>query len=69
MTDNELKELVASLVLSQKETDRLMKENERIFKDQAKETGFQMKETDRLLKETIKKLIGKFGKSVVRLVG
>ena len=36
MTDEELKELVASLAVAQRETDR-----------QLKETGRQLKETDR----------------------
>jgi len=45
MTDNELKELVASLAVAQKETDALLKEN-----------AVQQKETDTLQKETTRKL-------------
>jgi len=47
MTDQELKNLVASLAVQSKETDRQMKETDR----QIKETGLQMKETNRKLKE------------------
>jgi len=43
MSTAELRELVASLLLSQKETDRLMQEN-----------AVQQKETDRLMKESQK---------------
>jgi len=53
MTDHELKELVASLVTAQKETDRQMKETDR-----------QMKQTDRQIKELGKQIGGlgeKFG--------
>jgi len=45
MTDQELKDLVASLAVAQAETDK-----------QLKETAEQMKETDRQLKETDRKL-------------
>jgi hypothetical protein len=45
MTDDELKELVASLAIAQKETDR-----------QLQETGLQLKETDKQLKETDRQL-------------
>lgn len=45
MTDQELRDLVASLAVSQKETDL-----------QIKETGNQLKETDRQLKETDRQL-------------
>jgi len=48
MTDHELKELVASLVTAQKETDRQLKETSQ----QLQETDRQMKETDRQMKET-----------------
>jgi len=48
MTDKQLKELVASLAVAQKETDRQMKETDR----QMKETDRQMKATDRQLKQT-----------------
>ncbi len=45
MTDQELRDLVASLAVAQKETDL-----------QIKETGNQLKETDRQLKETDRQL-------------
>ncbi|MGH8557563.1 MAG: DUF3782 domain-containing protein [Methylococcales bacterium] len=45
MTDDELKELVASLAVSQKETDRQLKETDR-----------QLKETDRQLRRQLKEL-------------
>lgn len=54
MTDEELKALVASLAIAQKETDRLFKETDRQFKEtdrQFKETERQFKRTDRQLKE------------------
>ena len=60
MTDAELKELVASLAVAQKETDRQMKETDR----QIKETDQQLKATDRQLKELGKQIGGlgeKFG--------
>ena len=53
MTDTELKELVTSLAIAQKETDRQMKETDR-----------KMKETDRQIKELGKQIGGlgeKFG--------
>ncbi|MCK4493977.1 MAG: hypothetical protein KAU26_07960 [Methylococcales bacterium] len=49
MTDNELKELVASLAISQKETDK-----------QRKETGKQLIETDRKL-DKVAKMLGGIG--------
>jgi hypothetical protein len=68
MSTAELRELVASLMLSQKETDRLMKEN-----------ALQQKETDQQLKELGKQIGGlgnKFGsfaeglsyRSIVRIL-
>ena len=64
MTDAELKDLVASLVAAQKETDQQIKETGL----QMKETDRQMKETDRQMKEQIKEtnrqiggLANKFG--------
>jgi hypothetical protein len=48
VTDEELKELVGSLAVAQKETDRQLKETDR----QLKETDRQLKETDREVKET-----------------
>ena len=53
MTDEELKELVASLAIAQKETDK-----------QLQETGLQLKETDKQLRELGKQIGGlgeKFG--------
>ena len=52
MTDEELKELVASLAVAQKETDRQLKETDR----QLKETDRQLKETDRQLRKQLKEL-------------
>ena len=52
MTDEELKELVASLAISQKETDRQLLETGR----QLKETDLQLKQTDRQQKETDRQL-------------
>jgi hypothetical protein len=48
MSNTELRELVASLAVAQRETDRQLKETDR----QLKETGLQLKETDRQLRET-----------------
>jgi hypothetical protein len=52
MTDNELKELVASLAIAQKETDRQLKETDQ----QLKETALHLQETDRQLKATDQQL-------------
>jgi len=52
MTDDELKELVASLAIAQKETDKQLKETDQ----QIKETNQQLKETDKQLKETDRKV-------------
>ncbi|MBI4660318.1 MAG: DUF3782 domain-containing protein [Verrucomicrobia bacterium] len=55
MTDKELKDLVASLAVAQKETDRQLKETDRQLKEtdrQLKETDLRQKETDRQLKES-----------------
>lgn len=60
MTDNELKELVASLAIAQKETDRQLKETDQ----QIKQTDQQIKQTNRQLKELGKQIGGlgeKFG--------
>jgi hypothetical protein len=57
MTDKELKELVASLILAQKETDKQMKETD-------KELRMLQKQTDKQLKELGKQIGGlgeKFG--------
>jgi hypothetical protein len=52
VTDEELKELVASLAVAQKETDRQLKETDR----QLKETDGQLKDTDRQLRDTDQQL-------------
>ena len=52
MTDEELKELVASLAVAQRETDRQLKETDR----QLKETDRQLKETDRQLRKQLQEL-------------
>jgi hypothetical protein len=52
MTDNELKQLVASLAISQKETDKQQKETDK----QIKELSASQKETDKQQKETGRKL-------------
>jgi len=60
INDEELKELVFSLAVSQKETARLFKETDKQFK----ETDKQFKETDKQLKELGKQIGGlgrKFG--------
>jgi len=56
MTDDELKELVASLAISQKETDIQIKE----LSVSQKETGIQLKETDRKL-DKVAKMLGGIG--------
>jgi hypothetical protein len=73
VSDAELKELVASLLAAQKETDRQMKETDRQMKEtdrQMKETDRRMKETDRLIQETdrrLNQLAGLFGNQMGRL--
>ena len=60
MSDRELRELVASLAVAQKDTDRLLKESaletDRLLKESSLETDRRLKEsaleTDRLLKES-----------------
>jgi DNA repair exonuclease SbcCD ATPase subunit len=59
MTDQELKDLVASLAIDRKETERMMqetisihKENERLFKESREEVAAMHKENDRLFKES-----------------
>ncbi len=74
MTDAELKELVASLAVAQRETDRQLKETDRQLKEtdpqlrqQIKETDRQLKETDRQLKETdqqLRKQLKELGKQI-----
>ena len=75
MTDDELKNLVASLAIAQKETDKQfheqqketdkqLKETDKQFREQQKETRKYQKETDKQLKELGKQLGGlghKFG--------
>jgi len=59
MTDNELKELVASIAIGQKETDKQIKLTNKQLEEtdkQLKETDKQLKETDKQLKETDKQL-------------
>ena len=59
MTDDELKELVASLAVAQKETGAQIKETSEQQKEtseQQKETRAQLKETDAQLKEVGRKL-------------
>ena len=59
MSTAELKQLIESIVISQRETDRIVKETSLSIKDtdrQMKETDRQMKETDRQMKETDRKL-------------
>ena len=48
MTDQELRDLIGSLAIAQKETDKQLKETDK----QLKETDKQLKETDKQLKET-----------------
>lgn len=57
MTDDELKKLVASLAVAQKETDRLQKENQKEI------TGLRLaqQETDRQLRKQLKKLGTRIG--------
>ncbi|KJV05007.1 DUF3782 domain-containing protein, partial [Methylocucumis oryzae] len=59
MTDDELKELVASLAIAQKETDRLQKQNQKDIAElrlSQQETDKQLKETDRQLRQQLKEL-------------
>ena len=63
MTDDELKELVASLAVSQKETDRQQKETDIQIKELSgsqKETDIQLKETGRKL-DKVAKMLGGIG--------
>jgi len=59
MSRSDVNELVASLVLAQKETDRQLKETDR----QLKETGQQLKETDR----KIDRIASIFGQQLGRM--
>jgi len=51
MTDDELKALVASLAIAQRETDRQLRESKLEVDRQFQETNRQFKKTDRQLKE------------------
>jgi hypothetical protein len=50
MTDQELKDLVASLAVAQAKTDKQLRETDRYLTKRFKETDKQLKETDRKLK-------------------
>jgi len=52
----------------QRETDRQMKETERIIKESAKETDRQMKETDRRLDKKLGDLGDRFGEMIEHMV-
>jgi hypothetical protein len=59
MTDEELKDLVASLAIAQKETDRQLKETDRQLKEtdrQIAELRVSQQETDRQLRRQLKEL-------------
>ena len=67
MTDKELKDLVASLAVSQKETDKQLKETDRQLKEtdrQLEKIALENEKTDARIKETNKQIGGlanKFG--------
>jgi hypothetical protein len=80
MSDAELRDLVASLAMAQKETDRLQKETDRQFKEtdrRFEEVARQSKETDRRFEEVarqsietdqrLNELAGMFGDQIGRL--
>ncbi len=52
MTNEELKELVASLAISQRETDRQIQETERLLRESKLEAERQFEETKRILRES-----------------
>jgi len=59
VTDEELKELVASIAIAQKETDRLQKENQKGIAElrlSQQETDRQLQETGRQLRKQLKEL-------------
>ena len=56
MTDEELKKLVASLAVTQKETSEQMKETDRRLDKRMEETDKRMKETDKQIKEMSKEI-------------
>ncbi|MGK5093444.1 DUF3782 domain-containing protein [Deltaproteobacteria bacterium TL4] len=56
MTDQELKELVASLAIAQKETDQQLKETDRQLKETSREMKKKTAETDQQLKETSREM-------------
>jgi len=59
MTDDELKDLVASVAIAQIKTDEQLKETDK----QLKETDKQLKETDKQIKETDKQLSNQIKKT------
>ena len=61
MTDEELKELVASLAVAQRETDRQLKETDRQLRKQLKETDRQLRKQLKELGKQIGGLGEKFG--------
>lgn len=52
MTNEELKELVASLAIAQRETDRQIQETERLLRESRLEVDRQIQETECLLRES-----------------
>ena len=74
MTDDELRELVASLAVSQKESDRRIQETDRQIQEtdrQMQETDRRMQETDRQMQETDRRMqeTERFIKEVGRQIG
>ncbi|MFL6197591.1 MAG: DUF3782 domain-containing protein [Thermoanaerobaculia bacterium] len=61
MTDQELRELVASLAKSQQETDRLLQENARLAREETLELRKRIGEETRELRRQIGGLSDKFG--------
>lgn len=83
MSDRELRELVASLAVAQKDTDRLLKESaletdrllkesaretERFLKESGRETDRRMQETDAKIKELAHLFSNQWGKLIEALV-
>jgi len=56
MTDQELKDLVAQLAISQAETGRLLQETDRALRESGEEADRRIRETDRQLQETTRAL-------------
>ena len=70
MTDEELKELVASLAIAQKQTDLQLQELASAQKEtdlQLKETAQQLKETDKQLSKQLKNLAEQIGGLAINL--